>query len=120
MSSLLDTSIIIDLLRSHPPAISWLSQQRPMEITRVTWLEVIEGVTDLPSQVRALNLLKRFDIVEFTVSDMTWATDQLIKYCLGLNVDAFDCLIAATSYRLRIPLYTINLKHFTPLIGKLA
>jgi hypothetical protein len=31
-----------------------------------------------------------------------------------------DCLIAAPSHRLNVPLYTMNLKHFTPLLGALA
>lgn len=31
-----------------------------------------------------------------------------------------DCLIAAPAQRLGVPLYTRNLKHFSPLLGDLA
>jgi predicted nucleic acid-binding protein len=51
---------------------------------------------------------------------MMWAREKLLKHRLSHNIDAFDCLIAAPSYRLQFPLYTRNLKHFTPLLGKLA
>lgn len=37
-----------------------------------------------------------------------------------VNVDAFDCLVAALSFRLQLPLYTRNLKYFAPLLGHLA
>lgn len=31
-----------------------------------------------------------------------------------------DCLIASVAYRLKVPLYTHNLKDMTPIIGNLA
>jgi len=49
-----------------------------------------------------------------------WATEQLIVFNLSHNIDVFDCLIAAVSHRLQIPLYTRNLRHFEPLLGPLA
>jgi predicted nucleic acid-binding protein len=84
------------------------------------WLEVIEGARDSTGLRLALELLNEFGLVEFTVSDFDWATQQLIRYRLSHNVDAFDCLIAAPSYRLQLPLYTRNVKHLAPLLGVLA
>lgn len=52
--------------------------------------------------------------------DHEWAIKQMLRYHLSHNVGAFDCLIAAPAYRLRLPLYTHNLKHFAPLLGDLA
>ncbi len=39
---------------------------------------------------------------------------------LSHGLDSMDCLIASANHRLGIPLYTCNLKHFTPLLGDLA
>jgi len=36
---------------------------------------------------------------------------------LSHGIGAFDCLIAAPSFRLQIPLYTLNLRHFASLLG---
>ncbi|HVU12984.1 MAG TPA: PIN domain-containing protein [Phototrophicaceae bacterium] len=117
---LLDTSVVIDLLRQHSPADRWLAQQGQLGITRIVWLEVIEGAQSRYKQEEALKLLKRFDLVELTTSDLAWATEQLIRLRLNYEIDSFDCIIASASYRLQFPLYTTNLKHFTPLLGKLA
>jgi predicted nucleic acid-binding protein len=120
VKALLDTNIIVDLLRKHPIAEQWLMEQRDLAVSRSVWLEVLQGVEDSAEQRRAITLLNDFELVELTVSDFDWATRQLTRYHLSHNVDAFDCLIAAPSYRLQLPLYTRNLKHFTTLLGKLA
>ena len=118
--ALLDTNVVVDLLNDYPPAIQWFSVQSDLALTRSVWLEVIEGVENKIEMQQTTAFLDRFGLVELTVSDFDWATRQLIKYRLSHNIDAFDCLIAAPSYRLQLPLYTRNLKHFAPLLGKLA
>ncbi len=121
VSGLLDSSIIIDNLRSYPPAVDWLAQNHTqMGITRVVRLEVIAGARNKQGQQRALTILNDFEHIEVTTSDFMWATEQLLRLRLSHNMDVFDCLIAAASYRLQLPLYTINMKHFVPLIGALA
>jgi predicted nucleic acid-binding protein len=59
-------------------------------------------------------------MVKMELHDIDWAMQQLEIYRLSHGVDIPDCLIAAPSYRLQIPLYTRNLKHFSPLLGELA
>lgn len=64
----------------------------------------MEGSNSKAEQGRAITLLNDFAIVELTVSDFDWATQQLIKYRLINGIDAFDSLLAAPSYRLQLPL----------------
>ncbi|MBE2266718.1 MAG: PIN domain-containing protein [Anaerolinea sp.] len=120
VNALLDTSILVDLLRDYPAALSWYALKTDLGISRIAWMEVIEGVESRRKQYAALKLLKRFEIVELTSADMIWASDRLLRFSLSHNVDAFDCLIASANYRLGLTLFTRNLKHFTPLIGSLA
>lgn len=120
MIGLLDTSIVVDLLRQYPPADNWLQSQGELGVSRIVLLEVMEGAPTRQKQREAAKLLKAFTFVEVVTEDLIWATNQLIKYHPSHNVDAFDCLIAAVAHRLNLPLYTRNLKHFTPLIGSLA
>jgi predicted nucleic acid-binding protein len=68
----------------------------------------------------AIEILSDFKLVENTIEDTQWAVRSLIRVKLAYNVDALDSLIAAASYRLQIPLYTRNLKHFKPLLEELA
>ena len=120
VNALLDTSILIDLLRQFPPAITWFTSQRDLGVSSIVWLELLQGAQNIHSQQKAQQLLHQLAKIEISTDDMNWAIKQLVKYNLSHNVGGIDCLIAATSYRLQIPLYTMNLKHFTPMLGTLA
>jgi predicted nucleic acid-binding protein len=120
VSGLLDSSVVIDILRGYTPATDWLVTQAHIGLTYFVWLEVIEGAQDKRAQSRALLLLRRFEIVENTQTDLHWAVNQLLQYGLSHSVEAFDCLIASVHPRLEVPLFTRNLKHFRPLLGSLA
>lgn len=40
---LLDTNILIDVLRGEPPALAWLEQQERPHISVISWIEVLVG-----------------------------------------------------------------------------
>ena len=121
MIGLLDTAIIVDILRDHPPAVSWLqAQQELLGLSPVVWLEVIEGATNKLDQKRAAQLLARFERIEVAPADFDWAIRGALALRLSHNIDMMDCLIAASAHRLGLPLFTRNFKHFQPLIGPLA
>ena len=117
---LVDTNVLIDALREHGPAISWLAQQGQLGVTRVVYLELIEGASNRIELQRALNFLKQFEPVQMVEADFEWATRQLVQFRLSHGVGMMDCLIAAPAHRHQLPLYSRNLKHLTPLLGSLA
>lgn len=59
-------------------------------------------------------------MVNIVQSDTEWAMRQFQPYRLSHRGGILDCLIAALCPRLKLPLYTRNLKHFAPLLGTLA
>ncbi|MDQ7024157.1 MAG: PIN domain-containing protein [Anaerolineae bacterium] len=119
--SLVDSSIVIDILRSYPASLTWLqSQNQKVGLTRYVWLEVLEGCRNKQEQKAAIRVLDKFDLVSITNNDIEWAVAAFLQHYLKSNTDPFDCLIAATNHRLQVPLYTRNLKHFKPLLGVLA
>jgi predicted nucleic acid-binding protein len=120
VKALVDTAIVIDLLRAFPPAAAWIGAQDQLAICQVVWIEVLEGVVDKNRQRLALQMLEKFDQVETNSQDTAQAIELLKSFRLSHGVDGYDCLIAAASLRLDLPLYTLNLKHFTPMIGTLA
>ena len=120
-SFLVDSSIVIDILRTHSPAIQWLQTQTQIGgLTRFVTLEILEGCANKREQQSAIRVLNRFTIEPVTNTDIEWAITAFLQHYLKSNTDPFDCLIASTVHRLQIPLYTRNLKHFTPLLGQLA
>ncbi len=120
MNGLLDTVVLVDLLRAYPPALDWLAGQEQLGITPMVWLEVIEGAADANAQKRAVRLLRHFERVDLLPEDFDWAIEQALRFKLSHNADMMDCLIASAAHRLDLPLFTRNLKHFVPLIGPLA
>ncbi len=120
MTALVDTSIVVDLFRQYAPALNWLETQGQLGVARPVWIEILEGVPNRTKQQAAIKLLKRFALVELTTEDVVHATQLLISYKLAYNIDGYDCMIAAVTHRLQLPLYTRNMKHFAPLVGALA
>ncbi len=121
VDALLDTATVVDFLRDYPPAAEWVANSsQTFGVTKFVWIEIVEGCENKSALNRAIRLVERFELVPITMDDVDWALESLTRLNLSHNIDPFDCLIAATAYRLQIPLYTRNLKHFTPLLGELA
>ena len=120
VARLLDTSIVVDLLRAYPKAVEWFETATDLSIPRAAILEILEGAQDSKRQRQAIALIKRLEFTEHAEADLVSATMLLSSFGLSHGVDAFDCMIAATSQRLNAPVLTRNLKHFRPLIGELA
>lgn len=120
VAGILDTSVIVDLLRLHRPASSWLSRQLRLGVSPIVWLEIIEGARDSRALSQAVRLLHHFTRLELLPADVDWAIEQALQFKLSHNIGSDDCLIAATAHRLGVPLYTTNLKHFLPILGPLA
>jgi predicted nucleic acid-binding protein len=120
--AVLETTVIVDLLRNHLPAETWMRSQPQSSfgITPIIWMEVIGGGPTKIKRIQAARLMRQFSMTYLIQADQDWAMQQQMTYELSHGVGMMDCLIASVSQRLQIPLYTHNLKHFTPLIGSLA
>lgn len=119
----LDTSIIIDLMQGHPPAVAWQQTQTDLSavyLSTIVRMEVIEGVLNRRMLERTLRFLSQFPNLETRQADLDLAADQFAKLHLSLGVDLADCIIAAPCQREQLTLYTRNLKHFRPLLNTLA
>lgn len=69
MNGLLDTSVLIDLLRQYTPADHWLQSQGQLGISRLVLLEVMEDAPTRQKQREAVNLMKKFTLVELATDD---------------------------------------------------
>jgi predicted nucleic acid-binding protein len=115
--AILDTSILIDLLRGFPPAEEWFATlgRQGVAITPVVWMETVQGATDRVRRSQAIRFLRRFRIEHPTEDDNRWAMRQTARFHLSHSIQLQDAMIASVAARLAVPLYTTNLKHFQPL-----
>lgn len=120
MDAILDTTVVIHLLRRYQPALAWLNSNQVYGVTSITWMEVMEGAGNKASQARSKNILSQFDLLYLTSTDQQWAMEQLERFQFSHHIGKEDCLIASIAYQLQVPLYTHNVKDMMPLIGTLA
>jgi predicted nucleic acid-binding protein len=110
---LLDTDVLIDIQRGHPPALAWFASL--ITTPSVPGLVVMELIQDAQNshQVRqALKLIAPLAIVWPTAEDCKHALSNFTAYHLSNNLGLIDSMIAACVVGLSATLCTFNLKHY--------
>lgn len=115
--AVVDTTVLIHLLRGDAVAAQWLATQPRLAMTSISWLEVMQGAPGKRGETRSLNLFSQFDLIYLDEADQLWAMQQMLAYRLSHGVSIMDCLIASVCHRLQVPLYTHNLKDMVRLLG---
>ena len=115
--SVVDTTVLIHLLRDNQIAINWVEAQPKLSMTTISWMEVIYGSNGKQGQKRSLNLFIQFDLLFLTEVDQQWAMQRLLAQRLSSGVSITDCLIASVCHRLQVPLYTHNVKDMTRILA---
>jgi predicted nucleic acid-binding protein len=117
---LLDTNVLIDLLRGRPEAQRFiLSLPAPPALSVVTVTELRSGVRTAAEQTRIDGIVATYSIRPVTLEIAERAGIFAQRYRASHGVDTIDALIAATSEVESLPLATLNLKHF-PMFPSLA
>lgn len=115
---LLDTDILIDLWRKHPPAITWFDGLPNLPpVAGFSGMEFLQGGKDLPDLRSAARLLRQFPLVwpsEVAMNNAVW---ELAPYRLSHGLGMTDALIAITAIESDEPLATFNVKHFNAVPG---
>ncbi len=117
MVGIVDSTVIIHLLRSNPAALAWANALTPpLDITPIGWLEIMLGAPGKAGQARAKSIMSDFSLCFLSDDDQRWAMQQMELYRLSHGVGINDCLIASVCYRLNVPIYTDNQKDFLKIL----
>jgi predicted nucleic acid-binding protein len=111
---LLDTNILIDLLRQRSPAISYIQAlaQAPFTSTIVI-AELYGGVRDGAERGQLDDLTRNgIRVVPLTAEMGMIAGLFMRQYAKSHSVGLADALIAATTQQIKARLVTLNIKHF--------
>lgn len=114
---LIDTNILVDLLRGQEAARRWIDQL-PDEgrcISVVTAAELLAGARSAREQdiIEKELLLYRMLWLQEPISRL--ALDWYKRFHLSHGVGFLDCLIGATARYYDLTLATLNERHFAPL-----
>lgn len=115
MTVLVDTSILIDLLRGNPEAAAVLQEaldDGPLHASEITRLEVLAGMR--PKEQSATRALFRAFVWHPVDERIAEVAGELGREWLPRNrgIDSADLAIAATAFSLGVRLLTKNVKHF--------
>ena len=114
---LLDTDILIEILRGEPKAREWLRAHEYdiVGISVVVQMEILQGARDKREQHLLIRQLQNYQTVHLEREDSIRALKWFRAFRLSHNIGIMDCWIAATAVRLNLPLYSFNIKHYRPI-----
>ena len=111
---LIDTDLLIWFLRGQRSARDALAACRSVELSAVTWMELVQCVRD-KEELRTLRQTVRLN--EWRVRPLTEdisyrATMYVENYSLSDGVRLADALIAASAVQAGLVLLTANVRHY--------
>lgn len=113
---LLDTSILIDVLRGYKPAQAWIDSlpDDARWVSVITAAELLAGCRNQSEQRRVERELALYSMLWIDEEISKTALDLYRQFHLSHGAGFFDCLIAATSRSHGLQLATLNTRHFAP------
>ena len=115
---ILDTDVMVDILREVPVALLWFgSLPDNPSVSCFTALELLSGSRDMREYNLVDKMLVDFSVLYPAMSDMEAAVFQLSPLSLSKGIGDMDLLIAATAIGHNMTLVSKNLKHFKHVPG---
>lgn len=118
MSAVLDTTVLIDVLRGHPRAVDYVVALEEVPVcSEVTRVEVLRGLRsdERGPAERLFQRLRSVPVDEATARAAGELGRRLRRSHSGVGVT--HLVIAATAEQLDHPLATTNVRHFPMLRG---
>lgn len=112
---ILDSDVMIDILREYQPALNWLASSGNEEIVLPGFvvMELIQGCQNKSEQTKVEKTLTSFEIVWPLPETCDKALEIFARYHLSHNVGLLDALIGQIAVALNLPLHTFNQKHYS-------
>lgn len=109
---LIHTDILIDYLRGHPSAVSFMEQGiDDLVISAVSVAELYQGVREGHERTKLSRMISAFTVLPLTQEIAETAGLFRRDYRDSIGCGLADCMIAATASEHHLPLATLNEKH---------
>lgn len=116
---LLDTNILVDIMRSFPAALIWFNAMSAADFALPGYvvMELMAGCTNKQEMQRVMKLVKQFAVYWPTDAECNMAVAYYEKLHLSHKIGIMDALIGACAVGLGVPLCTFNVRDFKPIPG---
>lgn len=110
---LVDTDVLIDVQRGHPPALAWFAGLTELPaVPGLVVMELLQDARNSHETRQSLKLVAPLRIVWPTEADCSRALSDFTNYHLSHRLGLLDSLIAACAIGRSATLYTFNVKHY--------
>ena len=110
---LVDTDVLIDIQRGHPPAIAWFGGLTDLpDVPGFVVMELIQDARNAREVRKAMKLVAPLRTAWPTETDCSRALSDFAAYHLSHGLGLLDALIAAIAVGRGETLYTFNDKHY--------
>lgn len=111
---LLDSDVMIDLLRQFPPAVAWLDTLADEEIflPGLVVMELLQGCQSKTELRRVQKELETYAVIWPSPEICDAALSVFARFYLSHNLGIMDALIGQLAVALDMPLHTFNQKHY--------
>ena len=116
---LLDTDVMIDIMRNSAPAVGWLRELGSEEIALpgLVAMELLQGSRNKSEQQHVEAVLRRYPLYWPSQADCSRAYNRFAEFYLSDGIGILDALIAETTVGLGLSLVTFNEKHYRVIPG---
>lgn len=115
---LVDTDVLIDIQRGHPPALAWFSSLADLPaVPGFVVMELVQDARNANEVRQALKLVAPLPTVWPSESDCGRALADFASYHLSHNLGLLDALVAACAVGHSAKLYSFNVKHYKAVPG---
>ena len=111
---LLDTDVMVDLLRQQAPAVGWLDSMQDEEILLPGFvvMELTQGCRTQVDQKRLQKALAPYGVIWPPPDVCDEALRVFARFYLSHGLGIIDALIGQLAVSLDLPLHTFNQKHY--------
>lgn len=115
---LLDTDVLIDVQRGHPPALAWFAKlTETPSVPGFVVMELVQDAQNAQQVRRALRLVAPLPVVWPAHADCSRALSDFAALHLSHGLGLLDALIAATAIGQGASLCTFNVRHYRAVPG---
>ncbi len=114
---LLDTDVMVDILRGHELAKVWLQSVDEIGMPGLVAMELIQGCQNAREQRTLEKELSEYQLYWPSIEDCNRAIKTFSSHHLSDNIGLLDALIAETAIGIEAKLATFNVKHYRVING---
>lgn len=111
---IIDSDIIIDILRQYTPAIEWLTSLGDEEIALPGFvvMELVQGCMNKADLRKLEMFIADFEVFWPAPETCDKALEIFTRFSLSHNLGLLDALIGQAAVALNSPIHTFNRKHY--------